>query len=131
MAEAKNAVNPRDAFRATKDGLGALRASYEAFIVRVVFDGIVERFSRRVRQSEIHNVHAPKESLHFISNKMGELSGYITGHLQVDASTTEINHAMLEKEIGVYEKFSTDFKKDKKDALKSFNETKQRGAAKH
>lgn len=129
LAEAKNNANPRDAFRATKDGLGALRASYEAFIVRIVFDGIVERFSRRVRQTEIHGVHAPKEALFFISNKMGELSGYITGHLQVDASTTEINADLLEKEIGIYEKFSAEFKKEKKEALKSFKESKAQESA--
>lgn len=122
LAEAKGASNPLEAFRATKDGIGALRASYEAFIVRVVFDGIVERFSRRVRQSEIHKVHAPKESLYFISNKLGELSGYITGHLQVDSSTSEIDHALLEKEIGVYEQFSAGFKKEKIEALKNFKE---------
>lgn len=132
LAEAKKPnQNPLEITRSTREGLSALRASYEAFIVKNVFDGIVKRFSRRVRQSEIHKVHAPKERLYFISGKMGELSGYTEAHLQLDTSIPEITPDLLEKEIGIYEKFSAEFNKEKKDALKSFNETKEREAATH
>ncbi|MBK7962238.1 MAG: hypothetical protein IPK04_14285 [Bdellovibrionales bacterium] len=67
LAEAKGASNPLEAFRATKDGIGALRASYEAFIVRVVFDGIVERFlvDEYVKVRSTKSMHQKNHSILF------------------------------------------------------------------
>lgn len=124
LEKAKNTPNPLESSRIIKDGLGALRASYEAFVVKVVFDGIIQRFKSRIRHADIHKVHAPKEHLYFISHKLDELSGYISAHLLVDSTTTNHTPELLGKEIKTYEEFCVKFKKEKADAFKSF-ETKK------
>lgn len=131
LHEANRTQNPLDAMRNTREGLSALRASYEAFVIKNVFAGVVKRFSRVVRHQEMTNVYAPMDRLNYIYQKIKTLSGLTEAHLQLDTSIPEVTPQLLEQEISDYENFSSDFDQEKKAALKSFREAKGREATTH
>ena len=128
LKEARSANNPQLAIRAIKDGLGSLRSSYESFIIKDVFDGVVERFNSRIRHTEVVKVHAPKDVLQFVHDKLSLLSGYTTAHLLLDSTTLKLTPELLDCEIKEYEKFRADFRKDKKDALTAYKVEQEKKA---
>lgn len=120
LEKARGESNPKEKIRLSKSGLDALRNTYEIFIVRKIFNGVVRRFSRRVKYFEFPRVHAPKETLQFVENKLGELSGYITGHSQLLQNATEVNPDLLESHIKEFEEFEKNYNKEKKQAFNDF-----------
>lgn len=67
-----------------KAGFGALRSTYEAFVIYEVFGGVVERFAERISSSRLREIVFDRSILHEVDEKIGQLSRYIEGHLHSD-----------------------------------------------
>ncbi len=95
-------------------GFGALRSTYEAFIVFGLFGGVVNRFEERISFSRLKDVVWDKEVITRVVEKCEHLSRYIEGHLHSDAFARMPSCEDLLNEIKEYESLKTYHKKLKK-----------------
>jgi ABC-type Mn2+/Zn2+ transport system ATPase subunit len=65
-------------------GFGALRTSYEAFVIFDLFGSVVMRFSERISIERLKDVHVDPDIRETVMEKVGLLSRYIEGHLHSD-----------------------------------------------
>lgn len=128
LSDAKSAQNPAVRLSILKDGFSGLRTSYEAFVVKVIFNKVIERFRRNVSYHDLLHVHAPKEILNFIHEKLVFLSGYVSAHFPVAGYTHSPSVTDLENEIAIFEKFTSDFKSSKAKANNEYSESIKNGS---
>jgi energy-coupling factor transporter ATP-binding protein EcfA2 len=83
-AKAKSA-QPQEQQWFLAQGFGALRTSYEAFVIFDLFAGVVERFAERISFGRLVEVTLDKEIVDQVIAKMETLSRYIDAHLHSDS----------------------------------------------
>lgn len=106
LKEALGENEPRKKERILKDGFGALRSTYEAFIVYEVLNEVVVRFDERISFGRLQGIAWDTEVVNEVVETCGQLSRYIEGHLHSDAlgSVTELTPALLREEIDKFHK---------------------------
>jgi len=114
--EAKEpSLPPEKQQRLLKDGFGALRTCYEAFVIFDLFAGSVQRFEERVAIESLRTVVIDRGIVNDVVDKVGLLSRYIEGHLHSDPYIAEKpTPDMLLQEIKDYDEIKkrhSDFKK--------------------
>jgi ABC-type polar amino acid transport system ATPase subunit len=99
--EAINEQEPQRQEQILKDGFGALRSTYEAFIVYELFNGVVLRFDERISFGRLESISWDPSIVKEIVRKCEWLSRLIEGHLHSDALNTieELTPKMLRSEI--------------------------------
>jgi energy-coupling factor transporter ATP-binding protein EcfA2 len=123
----KSAKIARDCYRKAKDappaeqerelqqGFGALRASYEAFVIYDLFNEVVKRFEERVSFDRLKEVNLDREVVDRVVEKLGTLSRYIDAHLHSDIFAAEKpTPEMLLDEINAFEELRKTHKDSKK-----------------
>ncbi len=100
---AKNAP-PAEQERALQQGFGALRTSYEAFIIYDLFNEVVKRFEERVSFERLRDVSIDNATVDSVVEKLSLLSRYIDAHLHSDAFSSEkATPELLLQEITAFE----------------------------
>ena len=98
-----------------KDGFGALRTCYEAFVMFDLFGEVVIRFAERISIDRLKNVVIDIGIRDEVISKVGLLSRYIEGHSHSDAFAAQLpTPDMLKHELDEFEqlrKRHKDFKK--------------------
>jgi wobble nucleotide-excising tRNase len=83
-ARAKAAA-PADRERHLQQGFGALRTSYEAFVIYDLFNEVVKRFEERVSFDRLKGISFDREIVEAVMEKLGSLSRHIDAHLHSDS----------------------------------------------
>jgi len=87
-----------------RDGFGALRTCYEAFIVFELFNGVVMRFEERISPGCLREIVWDKAIVDEVIAAHERLSRYIEGHLHSDAfGAQKPKPKTLLDEIGAFE----------------------------
>jgi len=101
-----------------REGMGLLRAGYEAFIIMEMFNGTVLRFDRQVKYAQLRELYITREHALSVCDKFGYVSGFIEGHLHSDGYTgTRPTVQLLSDEIAAYKELRQKYKGEKKAAL--------------
>lgn len=109
-SKAKNA-EPQNQEYLLKQGFGALRSNYEAFVIFDIFNSVVLRFQERVSIGRLDSVFVKPNIISSIINKTGELSRYIQGHLHSDEYVPEKpTPRLLLEEIECFESLKREHK---------------------
>ncbi len=111
--------SPEEQERLLRDGFGALRTSYEAFVTFELFNGVVRRFEERISMERLKDVVIKPDVVQRIIEKVGLLSRYIEGHLHRDDSSQTPTAKLLFQEIEAFEKLRSEQKVLKKDSQRS------------
>jgi wobble nucleotide-excising tRNase len=82
--EAKD-LPPSDQEKELKQGFGALRTTYESFIIYTLLGGVVIRWDERISPGRLKDVVWDKDLFQKVIDKHESLSKYIEGHLHSDA----------------------------------------------
>ncbi|MFZ2410767.1 MAG: AAA family ATPase [Candidatus Methanoperedens sp.] len=99
-----------------RQGFGALRTAYEAFIIFDLFNEVVMRFEERVSFGRLKDVVWDKSIVDEVVAKYELLSTYIEGHLHSDAfAATKPTCEMLLTEIEYFDTIKKKLKKLKED----------------
>ena len=86
------------------EGFGALRSSYEAFVIFELFNEVVMRFSERVSFGRLKEVVIVPEIVDEVVAACERLSTLMSGHLHSDALAAEKpTPTMLQEEIERFE----------------------------
>jgi AAA domain len=118
-AKARSA-SPQEQQSCLEQGFGALRTSYEAFVIFDLFAGVVERWSERIKYDQLTEATLEREVVDLVVEKLGHLSRYIVAHLHSDAFVGEKpTPADLFAEIEIYESLKAKHKQMKKAAHQS------------
>lgn len=89
-AKVKNPELPSDEQqRLLREGFGALRTCYEAFVMYDLFNGVVLRFEERTRIDQLGKVVIDPKIRDKAVEKMALLSRFIEGHLHSDTSAAQ------------------------------------------
>lgn len=100
-----------------KEGFGALRTTYEAFIIFELFNEVVMRFDERISFGRLEGIAWDKSIVNEVIAKCELLSKYIEGHLHSDAfAARKPEPADLLREIEEFEKLQKKLKELKKTA---------------
>ncbi|MGB8656427.1 MAG: AAA family ATPase [Candidatus Zixiibacteriota bacterium] len=83
-AKAKDAP-PEEQESLLHDGFGALRTTYEAFIIFELLNAVVLRFDERISFGRLNDIIWDHSVVNEVVNKCETLSRYIEGHLHSDA----------------------------------------------
>jgi hypothetical protein len=100
-----------------REGMAALRTSYEALVVYELFGGVVKRFEERISIGLLPTLIWNEEVLIEIDENYARLSRYIEGHLHSDAMAEPLKLDMLIDEIEKFDALKnriSDLKKGKK-----------------
>ena len=76
---------PAEQERVLKQGFGALRTTYESFIIYSLLAGVVIRFDERISPGRLKDVVWDEDLFQTVIDKHASLSKYIEGHLHSDA----------------------------------------------
>lgn len=82
-----------------REGFGALRSTYEAFIVFSLFGGVVNRFEERISFLRLEKVVWDRTIIREVIDRCGHLSRYIEAHLHSDTFVQKPSCSDLLKEI--------------------------------
>lgn len=85
LYELAKGAPPAEQGRLLRDGFGALRTAYEAFIIFDLFNQVVMRFEERVSFSRLKDIKWDQSIADEVVAKCEHLSQYIEGHLHSDA----------------------------------------------
>ncbi len=99
---AKDAA-PAEQERLLRDGFGALRSTYEAFIVFDLFGGVVSRFEERINFLQLRTLAWDGAITGQIVAKCEHLSRFIEAHLHTDTFVQKPSCTDLLKEIDDFE----------------------------
>jgi len=112
--QAKAENEPRKQLELLRQGIGALRTTYEAFVVFEVLQNVVQRFDDRLNIKSLESIawHVDTgDVVKEINRKHAALSRYIEGHLHVDDSPHEpLSVTLLYREIEEFSALHTRFK---------------------
>jgi wobble nucleotide-excising tRNase len=112
--KAKSAV-PTEQQWLLAQGFGALRTSYEYFIVFELLNGVVERFEERISFGRLADVSPDREVVKEVIERMESVSRYIDAHLHSDSFAGEKpTPADLWAEIEAFEILRKKHKQSKK-----------------
>ncbi len=90
--------------RLLKEGCGALRTSYEAFVVFEMLNEVVMRFSERISIGRLADVVVDKSICRKVDEATARLSRYIEGHLHSDATALRpLEPEVLLREIEAFD----------------------------
>lgn len=98
----------------TKEGMAALRTSYEALVVYELFGGVVTRFEERISIGRLTGLVWDDGILKEIDQNYSRLSRYIEGHLRSDALAEPIKVDMLRSEFEIFDDLKKRIKNLKK-----------------
>lgn len=76
---------PSDQEKELKQGFGALRTTYESFIIYTLLGGVVIRWDERISPGRLRDIVWDKDLFQKVIDKHESLSKYIEGHLHSDA----------------------------------------------
>lgn len=76
---------PSDQEKVLKQGFGALRTTYESFIIYTLLGGVVIRWDERISPGRLKDIVWDKDIFQKVIDKHESLSRYIEGHLHSDA----------------------------------------------
>jgi energy-coupling factor transporter ATP-binding protein EcfA2 len=106
-------------------GFGALRTSYEAFIIFALFEGVVERFEERISFGRLKDVSLDPGIVKEVISRMETLSRYIDAHLHSDSFTGQKpGPDVLWAEIEAFDTLRKQHKQEKKAVHTAATETK-------
>ncbi|MBZ0186653.1 MAG: hypothetical protein K8F91_10425, partial [Candidatus Obscuribacterales bacterium] len=107
LARAKKSA-PAEQELLVKQGFGALRASYEAYVIFDLFKGAVRRFEDRIRIDSVAKVKWDADLAKHVVDKFAYLSRFIEAHLHSDPlHAIKPSPELLEKEISEFEEMKT------------------------
>ena len=103
-----------------KQGFGALRTTYESFIIYSLLGGVVIRFNERISPGRLKEVVWDEKLFQRVIDKHESLSKYIEGHLHSDAYVPfKPTPEALRIEIQEFDEIRKQHKELKKAALKN------------
>ena len=109
-------LSAEDEAHCLESGFGALRTSYEAFIMYELFGDVVSRFAERISTDRLKNVYFDESIRDEIIKSTGRLSRYITAHSHSDKYVAQKpTIAMLEDEIKKFDELKNRLKQLKKE----------------
>jgi REP element-mobilizing transposase RayT len=115
-AKAKSAP-PQEQQWLLSQGFGALRTSYEHFIIFELLNGVVERFEERISFGRLADVSLDKQMVDEVVERMEAISGHIDAHLHSDSfAAQKPGPAELLSEIEAFEALRKRHKEAKKAA---------------
>jgi energy-coupling factor transporter ATP-binding protein EcfA2 len=98
------ACSPEEQETFIKAGFGALRTTYEAFIVFELFAGVIMRFDERISPGRLKDIVWDQTIVNEVINKYEVLSRYIEGHLHSNlAGAQKPTLKMLNDEIDAFD----------------------------
>jgi len=115
-SEAKSA-QPKEQERLLREGFGALRTSYEAFIIFELFNEVVMRFDERISVGRLKQIIWDPTIVQEVIDATERLSRYIEGHLHTDG-ITDISPKLLRQEIDDFYELKKRYKELKRHAKK-------------
>jgi len=117
--KAKGAA-PAEQERVLQQGFGALRTTYEAFVIYDLFNGVVKRFEERVGFDQLKEVTLDRDVVEKVVEKLGTLSRHINAHLHSDTfAADKPTPELLLEEINEFEALRKKHKECKKAAAAS------------
>lgn len=116
LYEKAKAADPEDEEAILRDGFGALRTCYEAFIVFELFNEVVLRFNERISFGRLKDIVWDEGIAEEVIEKCELLSTYIEGHLHSDEFTAKKpTPKTLLAEIEAFDKLRSRLRKLKKE----------------
>lgn len=113
--EKARSAAPEEQERLLQQGFGALRSTYEAFVIYGLFNGVVKRFEERVGFDQLKGVTLDRDVIEKVVDKLGALSRHIDAHLHSDAFGTEKpTPDVLLEEIATFEELQNKHKQSQK-----------------
>lgn len=98
-----------------KQGFGALRTTYESFIIYTLLGGVVVRWDERVSPGRLKDIVWEKDLFQKVIDKHVYLSKFIEGHLHSDAyAPIKPTPDLLMKEIQEFDAIKKEHKDLKK-----------------
>lgn len=82
---AAKAASPEEEESLLKAGFGALRTTYEVFVLTEIFNGVVGRFDERIRMDLLKDAMLDAGIISAVIEKNGSISRFIEGHSHSDA----------------------------------------------
>ncbi len=111
---------PAEQERELKQGFGALRTTYEWFIIYKLLGGVVVRFDERISPGRLKDIIWDRDLFRKVMDKHESLSRYIEGHLHSNAYTpVKATPALLLQEIKEF----NEIRNQHKNLLKATAET--------
>lgn len=94
---------PSDQEYLLKQGFGALRTTYETFVIHTLFNEVVKRFDERISFGRLRDIRLTPDILKKVDEKCALLSRYIEGHSHSDQySEKKPTPDLLKAEIDAY-----------------------------
>jgi ABC-type transport system involved in cytochrome c biogenesis ATPase subunit len=108
-------ISPEDQQFYIEKGFGALRTSYEAFIIYELFNGVVLRFEERISGDRLKKTYYDEAIRDQVVDNIGRISRYIDAHSHSDINSAEKpTTKQLEDEINVFSQLRISHKEIKK-----------------
>lgn len=93
-------------------GIGALRAAYEDFIQRHIFNDVVARWREQIKATALSHIYFDEELIKEIEERYSVLSRYEKGHSHsAEFCETPLDVDLLQKEIGEFDRITKTYKK--------------------
>ena len=96
-----------------RQGFGALRTVYEAFIIFDLFNEVVKRFDERISFGRLNDIVWDDSIVEEVIDRCENLSIYIEGHLHTDTFAKKPTCELLMKEIETFDGIKKKLKKIK------------------
>jgi hypothetical protein len=116
LKSAKGAASPTERDSALRGGFGAMRTTYEQFVLNDMFGDVVRRFDSRISIERLKDARIDAATVQKVMQKVGELSRYIEGHSHSDEAAHTPNIEALAKEIEEFQALKASHKAAKKTA---------------
>jgi hypothetical protein len=111
---AKETADPDKRDSALRSGFGALRTTYEQFVLGDMFNDVVRRFGSRISIDRLKDARVDPATVEKVVQKMGELSRYIEGHSHSDEAAHTPTIEALTNEIEEFKVLKSQHKTAKK-----------------
>jgi len=113
--ESAKKLPPAEQERLLKQGFGALRTTYESFIIYNLLAGVVIRFNERISPGRLNDIVWDRDLFQKVIDKHEYLSRYIEGHLHSDSyMLVKPTPEILMKEIREFKQIAKQHKQLKK-----------------
>jgi hypothetical protein len=108
-------VSPKDQQYYLEQGFGALRTSYEVFIIHDLFGGVVLRFEDRVSGDRLKKIYVDESIRDQVGDNIGRISRYIDAHSHSDFQAAQKpSPQSLADEIAIFDQLRIAHKEIKK-----------------
>jgi len=109
LEKARNA-EPQEQEHLLKQGFGALRSSYEAFVIHDLLQGVVTRWDERISlEGRLDRIQLSDHIVKTVVKKVSHLSQFIEGHLHSD-TIQKPSVTALEEEVRAFESLRAEHK---------------------